>query len=231
MSSLRFSVAVSVVVGLVGSLATASYGQGTRVISVGEIVDSFDSPVYRPPAFGGEMPAGYSSPSMIFKSGQSISSMGGRRTAPAEVWTIPAGKYGLRLQDGTRMIGTPAKGWSVKLKSSFGPVDIPLSQIARLAPGKDGQLSAHLKNGDRVSGIALSKELQYETRYGVLTIQCRDIARLDSANAAIKTAAVSASQKAGRRETLPATTGGVPRKSIRLFPGDAGGFGPAVPGK
>lgn len=102
-----------------------------------------------------------------------------------EVWNIPAGSYGLRLQDGTKMIGRPAKGWSVKLQTSFGPVDIPLEQVARLAPTKDGRLTAHFMNGDRVSGVAMAQTFKYETSYGVLTIRCSDIERMDSSKSIV----------------------------------------------
>ena len=65
----------------------------------------------------------------------------------------------LKLKNGTRIIGRPAKGWSATLKTSFGTVTVPLEQISRIARAGNGQFSAFLKNGDRVTGVLVSKVL------------------------------------------------------------------------
>ena len=101
-------------------------------------------------------------------------------TRPKPVWKIPAGKYGLRLKDGLRIIGQPAKGWSAMLKTSFGTVTIPLAQITRLEPAGNGQFSAYLKTGDRVTGVLVSKVLSFETAFGTMTVPTLDLVRLSS---------------------------------------------------
>ena len=106
--------------------------------------------------------------------------------APKPVWKIPAGKYGLQLKNGTRIIGQPAKGWSATLKTSFGTVTIPLAQITRLEPAGNGQYSAFLKNGDRVTGVLVSKVLSFKTQFGSLMVPTPDLVRLSSATAVAK---------------------------------------------
>ena len=99
---------------------------------------------------------------------------------PQPVWKIPAGKFGLQLNDGLRIIGQPAKGWSTTLRTSFGTVTIPLAQITRLEPAGNGQFSAFLKNGDRVTGTLVSKVLSFETQFGTMTVPTPDLVRLSS---------------------------------------------------
>ena len=91
----------------------------------------------------------------------------------------------MQLKNGMRIIGQPAKGWSATLKTSFGTVAIPLAQITRLEPSANGQYSAFLKNGDRVSGVLVSKVLSFETQFGSLTVPTLDLVRLSSATASL----------------------------------------------
>ncbi|MFQ5734066.1 MAG: hypothetical protein ACE5KM_19175, partial [Planctomycetaceae bacterium] len=96
------------------------------------------------------------------------------------VWRIPPGQYGLHMADGLRIIGRPAKGWSVALKTAFGNVTIPLTQIVRLEPAANAEFAAHLKNGDRVTGRLTSKILEFETQFGTLRIPSGDLLRLST---------------------------------------------------
>ena len=114
-----------------------------------------------------------------------------RPTVAKPVWKIPAGKYGLQLNDGTRIIGQPAKGWSAMLKTSFGTVTIPLAQITSLEPTGNGQFSAFLKNGDRVTGVLVSTVLSFETDFGTMTVPTPDLVRLSSATAVAKNSPAS----------------------------------------
>jgi hypothetical protein len=112
-------------------------------------------------------------------------------------WTIPVGEYGLELADGTRMVGRPAKNWLAKIATSFGTVTIPLTQIAHIAPAGNGQFAAYLKNGDRVTGSLVSNTMNFETKFGTLSVAATDIARLRSATAAMQP--VAAANPAGVR--------------------------------
>ena len=127
------------------------------------------------------------------------------RAVPKPVWKIPAGKFGLQLNNGTRIIGQPAKGWSATLKTSFGTVTIPLAQITRLEPTGKGQFSAYLKTGDRVTGVLVSKVLSFETAFGTMTVPTQDLVRLCSATPA-------------KRSSVPARTS-TTRKRVRKLPG------------
>lgn len=102
-----------------------------------------------------------------------------RRVQP-KIWAIPAGKFGLQLSDGTRIIGVPAKGWSASIKTSFGTVSIPLAQIHHVATAGEKGVTVHLKNGDRVSGKFIATKLRFETAFGVLEIPSSDLVRLSS---------------------------------------------------
>jgi hypothetical protein len=59
-------------------------------------------------------------------------------------------------------------------------VNIPLAQIALLAPAGNGQFSVFLTNGDRVTGSLVSKMMNFETKFGTLTVAAADISRLRS---------------------------------------------------
>ena len=106
----------------------------------------------------------------------------GKRQPQPLRWKIPSGKYGLQLANGTRVIGRPAAGWSARFKTAFGAVAIPLPQISHIAPNGAGQFSAHLKNGDRVTGTFVSATLRFETQFGTLQVAASEIVRLLSSN-------------------------------------------------
>lgn len=103
------------------------------------------------------------------------------RPQSAPVWEIPVGKYGLQLNDGTKVIGIPGKGWSASVKTGFGTVTIPRDQIDRIEPAANGEFSIHLKNGDRVTGGLVSARLPFDTSFGTLDVPCKTVVRLASA--------------------------------------------------
>lgn len=104
------------------------------------------------------------------------------RQAPRMTWEIPAGKFGLLLKDGTRIIGVPARNWAAKINTSFGIVNIPIARIHHVAASGKSGVSIHLKNGDRVSGKLIAQTMRFETEFGALAVPATDIERLSSVN-------------------------------------------------
>ena len=102
------------------------------------------------------------------------------RRIPAKTWKIPAGRFGVQVADGTRIIGKPAAGWQATLKTGFGTVNIPLDQIGRIETSNTLGVSIYLKSGDRVSGKLLSAAIPFETRFGALRIPATDLRLLSS---------------------------------------------------
>ena len=139
-----------------------------------------------------------------------------------EVWKIPQGKFGLEFKDNLRMIGRPAKGWSVTLKTGFGTVTIPLAQVNKLEPAGEGKFAAHLRNGDRVTGELVSKTLAFETDYGTLTVPSSELVRFSTAKPVQPTVPGSTTpvktQSGPREPPTPADDAGVRdiRGRIRL---------------
>lgn len=118
------------------------------------------------------------------------------------VWRVPQGKYGLELKDNLRLIGRPARGWTVTLKTGFGTVTIPLKQVAKLEPAGNGQFAAHLNNGDRVTGELVSRTLAFETDYGKLNVPSSELVRLSTSPPAVTTKPTAA-VKQPARPTVP----------------------------
>lgn len=102
-----------------------------------------------------------------------------QRNAVAK-WNIPAGHFGLILHEGNRIVGKPAKGWGATIKTVFGTVTIPLTQIRRIDSLKTGGVAITLINGDRVSGTLTSKTLKFVTQFGTLTVPSSDILALST---------------------------------------------------
>ena len=163
-----------------------SVSAGPPVI-VDTVIDEIEM-ILPPPGVGGLVPHEHGHWATSHQTGQPV-----KPVVPKPVWKIPAGKYGLHLKNGTRILGRPVKGWSAKLKTNFGTVSIPLAQIARLDSAGNGQCSVFLKNGDRVSGILVSNVLSFETEFGTMTVPTADLVRLSSATPTAK------------RSTVPAT--------------------------
>ena len=95
--------------------------------------------------------------------------------AEPTLWKIPAGMIGVKLSDGTRIIGTPAQGWKVSLKTGFGVVAVPLAQVQRVVPAQADRVAVYLKNGDRVSGVLTSNTLRLVTAFGTLSIPTSEL--------------------------------------------------------
>ena len=112
-----------------------------------------------------------------YKTGYYRSSRSSRMVTRTPQMRIPAGKFGLELSDGSRLIGVPAKTWSATLKSRFGIVTIPRDEIARIDTNA-GEIRVYLKNGDRVSGTWVSKSMRFETQFGALTLPASSLVRL-----------------------------------------------------
>lgn len=147
-----------------------------------------------------------------------------RRSRPQQPkWDIPVGEYGLELADGTRMVGRPAKDWSARIATAFGTVTIPLTQIAHIAPAKDGQFAAYLKNGDRVTGTLVSRTMRFETKFGTLSVAATHIARLRSSNPATVQPVSTTSRGPSSRPTRR-RPGAAGRIRIDSIPMPAGGF-------
>lgn len=83
---------------------------------------------------------------------------------------IPAGKFGLQLSDGTRLIGQPGQNWSLHLKTNFGTSTVPLSQVDTVVSKNAGTVVVHLTNGDRLTGRLLANTIPYVTQFGTLTV-------------------------------------------------------------
>lgn len=93
-----------------------------------------------------------------------------RRQSAATEMAIPVGKFGLRLNDGTRLIGLPDKRWPVMLRTGFGTSTIPLGLIQAVNAQKNGAVVVHLKNGDRITGRLVVQTIPYITKFGRLTV-------------------------------------------------------------
>lgn len=140
-----------------------------------------------------------------------------RRTSQPVVWQIPPGKFGLMLNDGTRLIGRPAKDWTAAIRTGFGLAVIPLAQIRSIESAGAQSVAIHLKNGDRVSGPLVSTNIPFETAYGNLNVPSADLVRLTSE-------AVQLSQAtASRGRTGPSP----PRRNTRVTVWDVNGAAPA----
>ena len=92
---------------------------------------------------------------------------------------IPVGKFGLKLNDGTRLIGLPDKRWPVMLKTGFGTSTIPLDLILAVTAQKSGTVVVHLKNGDRITGQLLVQTIPYITKFGRLTVPSTALVSLE----------------------------------------------------
>lgn len=117
-----------------------------------------------PPATPAVLPAVYSRP----RRSQPRAAQSPRPTKTA--YTIPAGKFGLQLNDGTRLIGLPGGHWLVTLKTGFGLSTIPLAQVQSIVAKSGGLVCVHLTNGDRLTGSLVSKSIPYNTRFGSLNV-------------------------------------------------------------
>lgn len=106
-------------------------------------------------------------------------------------WTIPPGAFGLTLSDGIRIIGRPAKGWGATVKTSFGTVTIPLSQIRSIAARKGGGVTITLINNDRVSGTLVAKSMRFVTPFGTLSVPTTDLVTMSAPGAPAKGFAVN----------------------------------------
>lgn len=95
---------------------------------------------------------------------------------------IPAGRFGLILDDGTRMIGILPERWSGKFQTRFGPVSIPRDRLASIEPVAS-EVRVVLTNGDSLSGTFASKALVFETRFGTLKFPMKSLVRLDARQA------------------------------------------------
>jgi len=196
----------------------------TPVVSSGTIVfETFDGPAPPTVPFGGPAPAGgMAYPGSYRTRGMRLPVPVTRsRPAQAQQWSIPTGEYGLELANGMRMVGRPAKDWTARITTTFGAVVIPLAQIAHIAPAGNGQFSAYLKNGDRVTGSLVSNTMTFETKFGPLSIAAADIARLRSSNAAVAPRPVAGTPTPSRPVGVGTSSGvpvgppGPPRTSSR----------------
>ena len=103
---------------------------------------------------------------------------GSRRMPTARpVIRIPSGKFGLVLDDGSRVIGTPSRDWAATVTTAFGKVTIPLDQISRVVNSNAG-VQISLTNGDRVSGAFVSRTMTFQTAFGALTVPQQSIIRM-----------------------------------------------------
>lgn len=93
----------------------------------------------------------------------------------AETPWIPVGKFGLVLNDGTRVIGVPSKRWAATLKTRFGRVTIPHEQLAGVVPFGGGEIRILLTNGDRISGTFATASLLFETPLGLLNVPTKSL--------------------------------------------------------
>ena len=98
-------------------------------------------------------------------------------------FSIPKGKYGIGLNDGTKVIGIP-KATSVTLKTSFGNVTIPRDKISKIESVKN-EIRVHLVNGDRVSGKWVTTVMQFDTQFGTLAIPVSSLVWLRTSNASV----------------------------------------------
>ena len=103
---------------------------------------------------------------------------------------IPKGKYGIGLNDGTKMIGVP-KATTVTLKTSFGNVTIPRDKISKIEAVK-GESRVHLVNGDRVSGKWVTTVMQFETQFGTLAIPVSSVVWLRTSSASVSVGGTTA---------------------------------------
>jgi hypothetical protein len=116
-----------------------------------------------------------------------------RRPAPKKVmWEVPQGKFGLMLNDGTRIIGQPSADWSAAVKSEFGMAVIPLAQIRSIEANGSDSVAIHLNNGDRVSGPLVSPNIPFETPFGKLDVPSSDLVRLTSQSVSLSDNATTA---------------------------------------
>jgi hypothetical protein len=206
MRSLVFPVAMGAAFLVLSNDASAQY----KVLDLGtpdDVPSTYPEPVSEAP-FGGPgggfsaMPSRYTVPPQV--PGQRVV---GPRAPQQPRWEVPAGMYGLQLADGTRMVGRPASGWSATLKTTYGTITIPLTQIAHIVPAGNGQFAAYLKTGDRVTGALVSPSLQFETQFGMLKVAAADMVRLLSSSAAVR---VPSGGLTGSPGATPGSPGGLP---------------------
>ena len=133
--------------------------------------------------------------------------------------SIPTGKFGISLNDGTKIIGVP-KTNVVTVRTTFGNAAIPREQIAKIETA-NGVTRVFLKNGDRVSGKWVTTVIQFETQFGVLKVPVASLVWLRTSNAGVTTKPAKAPTQAIDR-ALPEPT----RRFRAIIGGDASADAP-----
>ena len=90
---------------------------------------------------------------------------------------IPAGKLGLVLDDGTRVIGELPKNSPLDLKTRVGRIVVPHNELVRVVPSGN-RFQVLLKNGDRITGTLPTGRLLFETQHGPLTVAAKSLVSL-----------------------------------------------------
>jgi len=81
------------------------------------------------------------------------------------------------LTNGTNLAGALVSSTELKMKSSFGEVSIPLSEVAGIKMASDGNATTTvvLHNGDSVTGATQLDIMELQTEWGKAEINCPSI--------------------------------------------------------